>query len=307
MKPILERLRSGDILVADGAMGTMLFQRGLQPGQCPESFNLAQPAMLEEIASLYLQAGADIVQTNTFGGSPVKLAGFGLAAQAGLINRSAVACVRSAVGERAYVSGSCGPSGEMLKPYGSVDEETLSRSFREQLCALIDAGVDLVCVETMTDLREASLAIQAAKSISPATPVMATMTFDRIPRGYYTIMGVGIDKAVEGLTGAGADIIGSNCGHGVDNMIEIARQIRALRQAYRHTVERGSPRAAGRAGRVPGITRLLRRQDGRADRRRRFHHRRVLRHDSGTHPGHQAIRRRGFAATGLIDPPGRRG
>ena len=228
MKPILERLRSGDILVADGAMGTMLFQRGLQPGQCPESFNLAQPAMLEEIASLYLQAGADIVQTNTFGGSPVKLAGFGLAAQAERINRSAVACVRSAVGEQAYVSGSCGPSGEMLKPYGSVDEETLSRSFREQLSALIDAGVDLVCVETMTDLREASLAIQAAKSISPATPVMATMTFDRIPRGYYTIMGVGIDKAVEGLTGAGADIIGSNCGHGVDNMIEIARQIRML-------------------------------------------------------------------------------
>lgn len=228
MKPILERLRSGDILVADGAMGTMLFQRGLQPGQCPESFNLAQPAMLEEIASLYLQAGADIVQTNTFGGSPVKLAGFGLAAQAERINRSAVACVRSAVGDRAYVSGSCGPSGEMLKPYGSADEEALSGSFKEQLSALIDAGVDLVCVETMTDLREASLAIRAAKSISPSTPVMATMTFDRIPRGYYTIMGVSIDKAVEGLTGAGADIIGSNCGHGVDNMIEIARQIRMI-------------------------------------------------------------------------------
>ena len=228
MKPILERLRSGDILVADGAMGTMLFQRGLQPGQCPESFNLTQPAMLEEIASLYLHAGADIVQTNTFGGSPVKLASFGLAAQAEQINRSAVASVRSAVGDRAYVSGSCGPSGEMLRPYGSADEETMSTSFREQLSALIDAGVDLVCIETMTDLREASLAIQAAKSISPSTPVMATMTFDRIPRGYYTIMGVSIDKAVEGLTAAGADIIGSNCGHGVDNMIEIARQIRML-------------------------------------------------------------------------------
>lgn len=228
MTPLLERLRAGDILVADGAMGTMLFQRGLQPGQCPESMNLAHPGMLEEIASQYLLAGADIVQTNTFGGSPLKLSSYGLDAQTEQINRSAVACVRSAVDGRAYVSGSCGPSGEMLKPYGSVDEETLSRSFARQLSALIDAGVDLVCVETMTDLREASLAIKAARSVSPSIPVMATMTFDKIPRGYYTIMGVSLEQAAEGLAAAGADIIGSNCGHGIDTMIEIARQMRRI-------------------------------------------------------------------------------
>lgn len=209
-------------------MGTMLFQRGLQPGQCPESMNLTHPAMLEDIASMYLQAGADIVQTNTFGGSPLKLSSYRLDGQTEQINRSAVACAQSAVGGRAYISGSCGPSGEMLKPYGTADEETLFESFERQLSVLIDAGVDLVCVETMTDLREASLAIKAAKSVSPLTPVMATMTFDKIPRGYYTIMGVSLEQAVEGLTAAGADIIGSNCGHGIDTMTEIARQIRMM-------------------------------------------------------------------------------
>jgi len=111
MKPILERLRSGEILVADGAMGTMLFRRGLRPGDCPESFNLTHPEMLEEIAALYLGAGADIIQTNTFGGSPLKLSHYGLQTQTAQINRIAVSCVKKAAGGRAYVSGSCGPCG----------------------------------------------------------------------------------------------------------------------------------------------------------------------------------------------------
>lgn len=228
MKPILERLRCGDVLVGDGAMGTLLFQQGLQPGQCPESVNLTAPGVLEEIASLYLQAGADIVQTNTFGGSPLKLASYGLDARAGEINRIAVARARAAAGGRAYVSGSCGPSGELLQPYGALEEAALAASFETQLSALLGAGVDLICVETMTDLREAVIAVRAARSLSPSIPVMATMTFDRIPRGYYTIMGASLEAAVEGLTEAGADIIGSNCGHGIDNMIEIALQLREL-------------------------------------------------------------------------------
>ncbi|HLF15015.1 MAG TPA: homocysteine S-methyltransferase family protein [Bacteroidota bacterium] len=228
MKPILERLRSGEVLVADGAMGTMLFRRGLQPGDCPEAFNLTHPEILEEIASLYLRAGADIIQTNTFGGSPLKLSNYRLEAQTDRINRIAVSFVKKAAGGRAYVSGSCGPSGEMLKPYGTLEEETMSESFEAQISVLIDAGVDIICVETMTDLREASLAVRAAKSVSLSTPVMATMTFDRIPKGYYTIMGVSIEQAVGGLTEAGADIIGSNCGHGIDTMVEIARLMKKI-------------------------------------------------------------------------------
>ena len=228
MKPILERLKGGEVLVSDGAMGTMLFQRGLKPGECPELFNLTHPEIPEEIASMYFQAGADIVHTNTFGGSRLKLSNYQLEAKTKEINRKAVEAVKKAVDKKAYISASCGPSGEMLKPYGNVEKETVYNSFLEQISALIESGVDLICIETMTDLQEAVLAIKAAKSVSPLIPVMATMTFDKIPKGYYTIMGISIEKAVEGLTDSGADIIGSNCGHGIDNMIEIAKHIKKI-------------------------------------------------------------------------------
>ncbi len=228
MKPILERLKNGEVLVADGAMGTMLFQRGLKPGECPELINLTRPEILEEIALLYLQSGADIIQTNTFGGSPIKLANYQLDKKTEEINRIAASVVKKIISGKAYVSGSCGPSGEMLLPFGNIDEETMFNSFNEQMSSLIIAGVDLLCVETMTDIQEIAIAVKAAKSISPTIPVMATMTFEKIPRGFYTIMGVSIERAVEGLTEAGADIIGSNCGHGIDAMIEIAKQIKTL-------------------------------------------------------------------------------
>jgi 5-methyltetrahydrofolate--homocysteine methyltransferase len=228
MKPIIERLKAGEVLVSDGAMGTMLFQRGLKPGECPELFNITHPEVTEEIASLYFKAGADIVQTNTFGGSRLKLSNYQLEAKTKEINRKAAEAVKKAVNTKAYISGSCGPSGEMLRPYGNVEKETVYNSFLEQISALIESGVDLICIETMTDLQEAILAVKAAKSISPVIPVMATMTFDKIPKGFYTIMGISIEKAVEGLTESGADIIGSNCGHGIDNMIEIAKLIKKI-------------------------------------------------------------------------------
>ena len=228
MESIFDRLKTGEVLVSDGAMGTMLFQRGLKPGECPEFFNLTHPEILEEIASLYFQAGADIIQTNTFGGSPLKLSNYQLETKTTEINQIAVSIVKKIVGERAYISGSCGPSGEMLVPYGNIENEIMYNSFREQILALINTGVDLICIETMTDLQEAMLAVKAAKSVSLTIPVMATMTFEKIPKGFYTIMGVSIEKAVDGLTQSGADIVGSNCGHGIDNMIDIAKQIKRL-------------------------------------------------------------------------------
>ncbi len=227
MMPLLERLKDGDTLVADGAMGTMLFQMNVETGNCPESINLTQPEVLAEVARRYFEAGAEIVQTNTFGASPMKLGVYGLADKAAEINRKAVEAVRSAVGDRAYVSGSCGPCGKMLKPYGDADADDVAASFRIQAEALTGAGVDVVCVETMTDLNEATLAVKAVKEVSPTTPVMATMTFDASPRGFHTIMGVTIEKAAVGLREAGADIVGSNCGNGIENMIEIARMYRA--------------------------------------------------------------------------------
>jgi 5-methyltetrahydrofolate--homocysteine methyltransferase len=227
VRSLLDRLAAGEILVADGAMGTMLLERGLAPGACPEAFNLTHPEVLREIGGLYLRAGAEIIQTNTFGGSPLKLARYDLDGQTEEVNRAAVAAVRHAVDRRAYVSGSCGPSGRMLKPYGDTDPAEIRASFERQLRALAEAGVDLFCIETMTDLTEATLAVRAAKSVAPAVPVMATMTFDRTRRGFFTIMGASIPDAARELAAAGADVIGSNCGNGIEAMVEIAREMRA--------------------------------------------------------------------------------
>jgi 5-methyltetrahydrofolate--homocysteine methyltransferase len=224
MKLILERIKNGEIFVADGAMGTMLFERGLRPGDCPELLNLSKPEILEEIAQIYFKAGADIIQTNTFGGSPPKLSDYGLEDKCEEINSKAVKCVRKVIGGSTYISGSCGPSGQLLTPYGDADPESLENAFERQINAL----ANIICIETMTDLREATIAVKAAKNIHPEIPVMVSMTFDKIPKGYYTIMGVSIEDAVKGLEDAGADIIGSNCGNGIDNMIEIAKQIKTL-------------------------------------------------------------------------------
>jgi len=225
MKKLFERLKEGEILVADGAMGTMLMTH-LKLGECPESINLTHPEILEEIASLYLNAGADIIQTNTFGASPLKLSLYSLEDKTEEINSNAVLAVKKVVGNRAYILASCGPSAKLLKPYGDTDPEVVYNSFERQIKALISAGVDIICIETMTDLKEATLAIKAVKAVSLSTPVIATMTFDSTPRGFYTIMGVNIEKAAIGLEKAGADIIGSNCGNGIENMIKIAREFK---------------------------------------------------------------------------------
>lgn len=226
MRPLLARLVAGERLVGDGAMGTMLFQRGLEPGQPPESITLSRPAVLEEIARLYLHAGSDILQTNTFGGSPLKLALHGLDDETEAINREAVRAVRRVAGDRAYVCASCGPSGRLLEPYGDVSTAAVYDSFRRQMAALCAAGVDGVIVETMTDLAEAKLAVRAAKEDSPGIPVLATMTFDATPRGFFTIMGVSVEAAAAGLLEAGADAVGSNCGSGIEQMVRVARDFR---------------------------------------------------------------------------------
>jgi 5-methyltetrahydrofolate--homocysteine methyltransferase len=180
---------------------------------------------------LYLEAGAEVVQTNTFGGSALKLAAYGLDDRTEEINRLAVEAVREAVGDRAYVSGSCGPSGRTLEPYGDAAPDDVRESFRRQISALVEAGVDVLCIETMTDLNEAKLALEAARGISSDVPVMATMTFDATPRGFYTIMGVDVPGAAAGLLDAGANLVGSNCGNGIENMIAIAREFRACTDA----------------------------------------------------------------------------
>ena len=228
MTPLLDRIRNGDVLLADGAMGTLLLGAGLKPGGCPESLNLDRPELLEKIAHNYFNAGAEILQTNTFGASPLKLAAYGLAEQTEEINLGAVQAVRRAIGGRAYVCACCGPSGKLLKPYGDTEPEVLARSFERQLRSLVEAGIDAVNFETMIDLSEAEIAVKAARSVAPELTVVATMTFQPTRRGLFTIMGNTIAETARRLTAAGADVVGSNCGNGVELMLEIAGEFRKV-------------------------------------------------------------------------------
>ncbi len=228
MKSIIERLQKGEILLSDGATGTELFKKGGEPGGCLELLNLTNRAAVGEVIKSYLDAGSEIVLTNTLGGSPLKLVNYNLEDKAEAINNAAVKIAKETVGSNAYIAASIGPSGRILKPYGDVEPEALKESFARQLKAVIDAGTDLICIETMIDLHEAVIAVKTAKEVSPRIPVIATMTFNFTPKGFYTIMGNNIPDVVKELMQAGVDIIGSNCGNGLENMIKIAREFKNL-------------------------------------------------------------------------------
>ena len=292
MEGLLSRLKRGDVLVGDGAWGTQLMQRGLPPGQPPEWFALDKPEVIEEVARLYLEAGADLVTTDTFGGTSFRLKLHGLDGERERVNRQAVEAVKRAVGGRALVSASVGPSGQLLEPYGELSPDAVEEAFAEQIAILASAGADVLCIETMGDLTEATRAVKAAKAVAPGVPVMATMTFEPTPRGYFTVMGVSVEKAVAGLEAAGADVVGSNCGTGIEDMVvDRPRDDPRHPPAAPHPAERrpaAEPRRAGGLRRDP-------RDDGRARagaaRPRRRHRRRLLRHDPGPHPGHPPCRR----------------
>jgi 5-methyltetrahydrofolate--homocysteine methyltransferase len=226
-----ERLRRPGTILADGAMGTMLLERGVKPGDCPERINIDNPALLEEISRKYHAAGAEIVQTNTFGGSPLQLSRHGLDSRMEEINARGVAAARRAVSDAGYVAASFGPSGRVLEPYGDTSQEMVYEAFRKQAAVLVAEGVDLVCVETMIDVTEAVLAVRAIRSVSTSITVAATMTFEQTARGFFTIMGTDIPGAAEALCAAGADIVGANCGNGIAAMAAIAQEFRACTAA----------------------------------------------------------------------------
>ncbi|MEE8478883.1 MAG: homocysteine S-methyltransferase family protein [Candidatus Neomarinimicrobiota bacterium] len=224
MNNFFGRLKQEKILVSDGANGSLLFDKGLNPGDCPERFNLEQPEILTEIAQDYLEAGADIIQTNTFGASPLKLSDYNLDEQTEEINQKAVEIVQKVVDSKTLISGSVGPSGKMLLPYGDTDPAAMNDNYKRQIGTLIESGVDLLCIETMTDLNEILIAIQSARTISQDIPIIATMTFDVIPQYCVTIMGNKVPEVCAKLEEAGANVIGSNCGNGTNNMITITKE-----------------------------------------------------------------------------------
>jgi 5-methyltetrahydrofolate--homocysteine methyltransferase len=243
MEGLLARLGRGDVLVGDGGWGTELMARGLPPGRPPEWFALEKAEVIEEVARLYVEAGADIVTTDTFGGTSFRLKLHGLDGERERVNRRAVEAVKRAVAGRALVSASVGPSGQLLEPHGDTSPDAVEEAFAEQIGALAAAGADVLCIETMGDLTEATRAVKAAKAVAPGLPVMATMTFEPTPRGYFTVMGVSVEKAVAGLEAAGADVVGSNCGTGIGDMVGIASLMaRATRRPLLVQPNAGLPR-----------------------------------------------------------------
>lgn len=227
MGKLLEKIAEGRVLISDGAWGTFLHQKGLKADECPESWNLERPGDVMEIASSYVEAGADIVLTNSFGGSPAKLEGYGLRDQCYELNLAAALISKEAAGDNALVLGSMGPTGKMVF-MGEISEEELLEGLKEQVKGLAEGGADGIVIETMSDLEEARIAILAAKSISELD-VACTFTFSKTQTGEYrTMMGTGVEEFLEMATEAGADVIGANCGNGTAGMIEIVKEIRAL-------------------------------------------------------------------------------
>jgi 5-methyltetrahydrofolate--homocysteine methyltransferase len=224
MNPLLEELLARAPLVTDGALGTQLQARGLEAGECPDAWNLSHPERVEEVARAYVEAGSDIILTNTFRANRLALAGYGLADKTDEINRAGVELARRAAAGRAKVFASLGPSGKMLV-MGDVSEEELSAAFGEQVRAVAKAGADGITIETMLDLAEAKLAVAAAREVD--LPVVASMVFDSGKDKDRTITGVTPEQAARELTAQGADVIGANCGLGIASYVPTCRRLRA--------------------------------------------------------------------------------
>ncbi len=217
------------VLLGDGAMGTMLQQQGLQSGECPELWNLEKPERVRQVAEFYIQAGAQSVITNTFGGSSLKLQHYHLEHKAAEINRRGAEIACQAAGKEVWVAGSIGPTGEFLAPLGTISEEQIYQSFLQQAEALAAGGVDFIQVETMSDLQETRLAITATQAAT-RLPVLVSMTFSKGYHGYRTMMGVSPAQMVQTFEPLGVAVLGSNCGNGMDEIIEIICELRTLTQ-----------------------------------------------------------------------------
>ena len=220
-----EWLENRKVLIADGGWGTEFLSRGLGRGEVPESWNIQRRADVYAVAEAYVKAGADVILTNTFGGSPLRLAKVGLRDKTADINRLGAEISREAAAHRCLVFGSVGPTGEFMAPVGKATETDLIKAFTEQVRALAEGGVDGIVIETMMDLGEAKAALRAVKE-NTSLPVAVTMTFNKNPRGYATLMGIRPEQAVRELEKGGSDIVGANCGAGIEDMIEVTRQIR---------------------------------------------------------------------------------
>ncbi len=221
--PFLEKLKSGQVLVSDGATGTNLFQRGLPRGLSGENWVLDKPEEILRLERDFIEAGADIILTCTFSASPLRLEGGELAGRALEINQKAVVLARQAVGDKpVLVGGSIGPAGKLLKPYGPLGEEEALQNFAEQAQALDKAGVDLLVVETQFDLTEAKAILSGIRQVS-SLPVVCSFSFDR---GTRTMMGVKPSQLATALQDLDVTVLGINCGRSLTENLANLKELR---------------------------------------------------------------------------------
>jgi methionine synthase I (cobalamin-dependent) len=224
MNTLIKELTARAPVIIDGAWGTQMFARGLKPGGCPDKWNLDEPDKVREVARAYVDAGADIILTNTFGANRFVLESHGVTGLVREINRAGAALSKEAAGEKAKVFASIGPSGKMLM-MGEVEEEDLEAAFREQATALCEGGADGLVIETMADLEEALLAIRAAKATG--LPVVGCMVYDSGADKDRTMMGISPEQQADAFVEAGVDVIGANCGQGIEGFVAIAKRLKA--------------------------------------------------------------------------------
>ena len=227
MSAIYEALEKG-ILISDGAMGTMLQGKGLTDGGAPELWNVDNPNAIEEVLEEYAAAGANLITTNTFGGTRGRLQMHGLEDRLFELNKAGAEIARKVADRHpgCYVMGDVGPSGELMEPMGTMTIDEAKALFADQIKALVAGGVDAILIETMSDLQEVEAAVSAAKEVAPELPVIVTFSFDTNMR---TMMGVKPEVAVKTLAAQGVRIIGANCGRGVDEMRIIAKELTGAR------------------------------------------------------------------------------
>ncbi|HEX8939034.1 MAG TPA: homocysteine S-methyltransferase family protein [Candidatus Limnocylindrales bacterium] len=232
-------LAAGEPLVADGPMGTRLAELGLAPGEPPEAWLLepARHAAIRAVHRSYLEAGARILLTDTFGGHPVRLARHGLADGAAAIDRRAVDLARAEAGDRAVVAGSMGPTGEFLEPLGTLSAATARAGYAEQAAALANGGVDVLWIETMSDMAEVRAAVEGAREVAPDLPIVVTLTFNA---GGATMMGTRPAEAADALAELGVAAAGANCGTG---SAEVEAAVAAMHAARPDLVLVGKPNA----------------------------------------------------------------
>lgn len=224
MHRIFELVESGKTLIGDGAMGTLLQEKGLTDGGAPELWNVEKPEVIEEIFDQYAKAGANFLTTNSFGGTRPRLQMHGLEDRVSELNKAASEIAKKVAANYTdvFVMGDVGPSGELMEPMGTLTIESAKEFFSEQIKALLAGGADGIVIETMSDLGEVQAAVTAVQEIDPEIPIIVMLSFDTNLR---TMMGVKPAQAVSEISKMGVKIIGANCGRGTDEISVIAKEM----------------------------------------------------------------------------------